>query len=267
MRCPNCHHDDIPAAAESCPRCLTALSPMPEYPELIFPPPRLTSAPTPPRTPPAPPHPSAKRLLDTLVWITIPPGEFLFGRRNVSGYLDSYRIMKYPVTVGQFWFFSLTAGYPMPTPPPWGWQDAHPMVNASWDDAMAFAAWLGLGLPTEEEWEKAARGPNGLRYPWGSQWDPKLLRCSARGWGGAGSTAPIGCYPAGASPYGVLDMAGNTWEWCDAWYDRFHRTRVMRGGSWFSGSPEVFYATNRHYNVPTARDTDYGLRCVWRLDG
>ena len=99
----------------------------------------------------------------------------------------------------------------------------HPVVNVSWDEAAAYCKWLSdktgksYRLPTEAEWEKAARGTDGRIYPWGNDWDPAKLNSAE---GGARDTTPVGQYsPAGDSPYGCADVAGNVWEWCADWFD------------------------------------------------
>jgi formylglycine-generating enzyme required for sulfatase activity len=127
------------------------------------------------------------------------------------------------------------------------------VVYISWDDAVVYCRWLAkttkkpYRLPTEAEWEKAARGTDGRIYPWGNKWDAKRCNTSEDG---PGKTTPVGAYPAGASPYGLLDMTGNVWEWCatkwgklypydateDEWGDDYLKAggyRVVRGGSFY----------------------------------
>jgi len=108
-----------------------------------------------------------------------------------------------------------------------------PVVGVSWYEAEAFARFSGARLPTESEWERAARGEDGRRYPWGDDWDPS--RAHHRG--GARHTLPIGCFPAGRSPHGLWDCAGNVWEWVA---DPFGPgLRAARGGGWNAHPPQL----------------------------
>jgi len=122
-----------------------------------------------------------------------------------------------------------------------------PVTNVTYDEAAAYARWCGKRLPTDEEWEKAARGTDGRRYPWGNQWDPARVtrRASAAGLSETPLTAksntscrvgpsrvrPVGMIAAGASPCGCLDMAGNAWEWVQGHYNGNPNQRVLRGGA------------------------------------
>lgn len=190
--------------------------------------------------------------------IHIPAGEFLYGDPARPLSLPAFRIMKTPVTVAQYRAFCLATGLEMPATPSWGWHDDHPVVNVTWYGAAAYAEWAGMRLPTEEEWEKAARGTDGREYPWGDSWEQ--ARCS----NSKKITEPVGRYPAGASPYGVLDMAGNVWEWCDSWHDSDRRSHVLCGGSWNIDNPKIFRCHYRHHDYPSFRYGAYGFRCVVR---
>jgi len=194
-------------------------------------------------------------------------------------YLDGFWIYKYEVTVEQYRRFCRATGRAMPEKPLWGWQDNHPIVNVHWDEAAAYAAWAGASLPTEAQWEKAASGPDGRVYPWGNDWDEtKCANSSNSGSGHNDTPWPVGCFPAGAGPYGAQDMAGNIWEWCADWYDgeyykhapRQNPTgpgkgiyRVIRGGSWLGGNPRDFRAADRYYYAPRIRNNNLlGFRCA-----
>jgi len=226
-----------------------------------------------------------------MVWV--PAGEFLMGSTDADNeadtdekpqhkvYLDGYWIYKTEVTVAQYRKFCQATGRQMPPEPEWKWQDTHPIVNVTWDDAAAYAQWAGAALPTEAQWEKAARGPDGRLYPWGNDWDGAKCVNSARG-NAPGGTKPVGGMPAGASPYGCLDMAGNVWEWCADWYDGSYykntpsgnptgpatgTARVVRGGSWGNTISDFFRAAGRYRPTPEGRNDYLGFRCVVRSPG
>ncbi len=153
-----------------------------------------------------------------------------------------------------------------------GFED-HPVTQVSWYGAQAYCAWAGVRLPTEAEWEKAARGTDGRPYPWGNE-PPD---CDKAQYGDCdGATEAVGSRPAGASPYGALDMAGNVWEWVADWYDPAYygfspaqnprgpelgERKVFRGGSW--GYPPAFLrAGDRARNRPTYAGFNVGFRCA-----
>jgi len=171
--------------------------------------------------------------------IEIPEGSFLMGSHAAEGIpasegqqqeisLSTYNIGKYPVTIAQYAEFIKRSDYPAPERVGWSGRKPpktklnHPVVGVSWYDAIAYCEWLSemtqrpFRLPTEAEWEKAARGSDGRRYPWGDVWD--AAKCNNQ----AEETTPVDAFPDGASPFGCLDMIGNASEW----------TSTLWGSNW-----------------------------------
>ena len=140
-------------------------------------------------------------------------------------------------------------------------RERHPVIYVSWHGAEAYAMWAGKRLPSEEEWEKAARGTEGAKYPWGNEFDGSLCNTRASGIGG---TSQVDKFPEGRSPFGCFDMAGNALEWTDSWYDEEKKKRVLRGGSWIYNRYHA-YCANRNRNYPEGRHDDIGFRCARTL--
>ncbi|MCL5952603.1 MAG: SUMF1/EgtB/PvdO family nonheme iron enzyme [Chloroflexi bacterium] len=196
-----------------------------------------------------------------LVLVRVPAGEFAMGSGNNDGHaeakekpqhtveLDEYYIGKYPVTVLQFWAFVKATGYQITVSGNVNQKGNHPITGVNWDDAVAFCKWASqvngteIRLPTEAQWEKAARGTDGRIYPWGNN-APSPNLCNFGN--NVGTKTPVGKYNShGDSPYKCVDMAGNVWDWCADWWDEAYyqkspaknpagpesgQYRVLRGG-------------------------------------
>jgi formylglycine-generating enzyme required for sulfatase activity/predicted MPP superfamily phosphohydrolase/energy-coupling factor transporter ATP-binding protein EcfA2 len=215
-------------------------------------------------------------------------------------YLDEYMMGQYPVTNEEFNAFVEAGGYTLKdfwTPEGWQWREEEkitlperwheskwnrpnfPVVGVSWYEAAAYAAWLSkttgktYNLPSEAQWEKAARGIDSREYPWGDKYNHTL--CNSRECQ-LERTNPVGIFPKGASPYGCLDMAGNVWEWCADWYrSNYHKqspkrnpkgpksrsSRVLRGGCWIRGASDCRSAS-RDGGYPALRLGYVGFRLV-----
>jgi formylglycine-generating enzyme required for sulfatase activity len=154
-------------------------------------------------------------------------------------------------------------------------QDNYPVTGVNWFAAKEYCAWRDARLPSEAEWEKAARGANGFEYPWGNEWDPRITNTGDDGEWDEGM-APVGVYPKNKSPYGAFDMSGNVWEWVADWYapyegstyaaKAFGKTkRVIRGGGGGVGHYAISYffrGATRQFAEPEMESEDVGFRCV-----
>jgi len=258
-----------------------------------------------PRVTPTPRAGETRIASDGAPMVYVPAGDFTMGSNDYDRekpphtvYLDAFWIDKYEVTnalykkcvdAGKCSAPSERKSYTRDSYYGNAQYDNYPVIYVSWNDANAFCAWAGKRLPTEAEWEKAARGTDGRIYPWGNQWDVRTTRrlnfsdkndptgpSDNEADDGYGDTAPVGTYPTGASPYGALDMAGNVWEWVADWYDSNYysnsprnnpkgpssgSSRVLRGGSW-DYLQFVVRAAYRYYLTPDSRFDFVGLRCA-----
>lgn len=193
--------------------------------------------------------------------VFVPAGEFYFGPDRMRLTLPDFYIDRFPVTNAEYKKFVEATGAPEPTHWRRGtWPEGkadHPVVNVTWEQAAAYAEWAGKRLPTEEEWEKAARGTDGREWPWGSTFDPS--RCNTNE-SGIWDTTPVGKYsPAGDSPYGAADMAGNVWEWIGGKPSPLRMP--LRGGDWLDTMEEA-RTHSRRMHTPKRKNDFIGFRCA-----
>jgi formylglycine-generating enzyme required for sulfatase activity len=217
----------------------------------------------------------------------VPAGEFTMGSNLADDekpvhhvYLNAFYMDKYEVTVGQYAKYLEVTD--MDEPPDWSImnQPQHqkrPVVNVDWEDAVKFCKWAGKRLPTEAEWEKAARGTDGRIYPWGNEAPTRLhANYGRKEWNNHLALVPVGSFEEGRSPYDIYDMAGNAWEWVSDWYDYDYyqnsprrnpigptagESKVVRGGSWLY-VPDFLRSAHRFAAQPTNRYFGYGFRCA-----
>jgi len=237
------------------------------------------------------PRRSKRIRIPDIAWVEIPAGAFLY-QQGETRELPTFWIAKYPITNLQYQTFIDDGGYreerwwrdlkrPEPQEPRWT-QPNRPRTNIDWFEAVAFSRWLcsrldlkegELRLPSEEEWEKAARGSDGLAYPWGEEYRSGYANVDEKGAKAGhwylGQTTAVGVYPHGRSPQGVEDLAGTVWEWCLNKIDKLEQTdvdksddrRVLRGGSWLL-APGNARADFRDWDTRGDRNDYFGFRLV-----
>lgn len=194
-------------------------------------------------------------------FVPVPAGPFAMGSdprlafppEAVEGtprtvHVEAFRVSRVPVTNAQYRGFVEATG--RPAPGHWPAPEADPVTYVDWDDASAYGRWVGGALPSEEQWERAARGDDDRLWPWGDT-PPDATRANFGGTPGQPST--VGCFPAGASPFGILDLAGNVWEWT--------ASQGLRGGSYIHGSGEL-RCSARQSERPDTRDPYIGFRVI-----
>lgn len=148
--------------------------------------------------------------------------------------------------------------------------DDHPVVLVDWHDADSYCRWVGKRLPTESEWEKAARGTDWRKWPWRGEFDRFMANTVEFG---VKMTMPVGSFPKGVSFYGVMDMAGNVFEWTSGWYrgypgtkyehpDYGEKYRVIRGGAWTSAANPYAFTFSRSSQLPSYKHRSLGFRCA-----
>ncbi len=225
---------------------------------------------------------------DQAEMVLIPAGTFVMGAHGDTQdaspahvvTLPTFYIDRTEVTNARYALYIADTGVPSPPnwpgpTPPKGTEN-RPVTNITWFEAMDFATWAGKRLPTEAEWEKAARGTDGRRYPWGDVDDEKKRNLNLRS---PDHLESVGCYPSGASPYGALDLIGNAWEWTADWYQSYpgshdasvhygRKYKVVRGpgAEYIIGVPHEADTTIRARMLPYGYDRFVGFRCAMNAD-
>jgi sulfatase modifying factor 1 len=233
-------------------------------------------------------------LRDSSIMVRIPKGTFIMGDTVNSDempvhsvYLGEYLIDKCEITNKQYKWFCDSTGTAYPNDPHFSGMDDyflsfpdHPVVEVSWLDAAAYAAWAHKSIATEAQWEKAGRGTDARRYPWGNL-EPDSTLCNMGDGDTFGYTSPVGQFAAGASFYGCMDLAGNVWEWCSDWYNSDYYAvspgsnptgpdsgydRVAKGGSYNNGQSVWVRCAERYWGPESGGNHPaLGFRCavVW----
>jgi formylglycine-generating enzyme required for sulfatase activity len=199
--------------------------------------------------------------------VLVPAGEFLYGDDNQRMSLPAFYMDKYEVTVSRYASFLQASGRTQPK----YWDQAsqvgvgdRPVIGVDWSDADAYCRQYGKRLPTEQEWEKAARGTDGRTYPWGNDEPSGRYANYGKDWDNpnnfySGLTA-VGSYEDGKSPFGIYDLAGNVWEWTSS-DDYKYPVKEVRGGSWHDG-PRIIRSASRNVVEPSFQASVGGFRCV-----
>jgi len=226
---------------------------------------------------------TGKRLELELVYV--PPGDFIMGADDQDAFepekpkrtqaLDQgFWIGRTDVTWQQYGAFCAATNHEKPDAPRLGIKPDHPVVNVSWDDLhgeKGFLAWAGVSLPAEAEWEKAARGTDGRKYPWGSDAPTAELCNFGQDFKTGSGTSAVTAHLKGASPYGALDMAGNVWQWCEDLYSgpQFYEdlfsgpSGVLRGSRWIDDARHSRSSFRIRF-APHFRFATLGFRVVLR---
>ncbi len=196
--------------------------------------------------------------------LLVPEGDFLYGANKQRQSLSAFYMDKYEVTTKLYAVFLQATGRVAPEK----WNEVsqvsdgdRPVIGVDWHDADAYCRYYGKRLPTEQEWEKAARGTDGRKYPWGNE-EPTSRHANfgkCCDWKGYATLTVTGDHEAGKSPYGIYDLAGNVWEWTSSDYDSSNK--VLRGGSWFNEA-SLMVSTYRLRYTPTTRNDIIGFRCA-----